>query len=135
MSPEKLSAILEMDGESVFAQVTASIPKFDFGVENGLMELLSALGITHALDPELADFSSMAEDGMYISSARQFARINIDEDGVEAAAYTEISGDTTSALVDEPQPVELIFDRPFLFFIEYQGVILFTGIVQNPTAN
>ncbi|MGI5936536.1 MAG: serpin family protein [Oscillospiraceae bacterium] len=134
MAPEKLTAILGAEGESVFAQVTASIPKFDFGVENGLKELLLALGATHALDPELADFSNMADDGMFISSARQLARISIDEEGVEAAAYTEISMDATSALVDEPQPVELIFDRPFLFFIEYQGVILFTGIVQNPTA-
>jgi serpin B len=76
----------------------------------------------------------MADDGLFISSARQLARISIDEDGVEAAAYTEISMDATSAIVDEPRPVELIFDRPFLFFIEYQGVILFTGVVQNPAA-
>ena len=134
MAPEKLAAVLGMEGENVFAQVTASIPKFDFGVENGLKELLIALGAANALDPELADFSNMADDGLFISSARQLARISIDEDGVEAAAYTEISMDATSAIVDEPRPVELIFDRPFLFFIEYQGVILFTGVVQNPAA-
>jgi len=134
LAPEKLAAVLGMEGENVFAQVTASIPKFDFGVENGLKELLIALGAANALDPELADFSNMADDGLFISSARQLARISIDEDGVEAAAYTEISMDATSAIVDEPRPVELIFDRPFLFFIEYQGVILFTGVVQNPAA-
>jgi len=40
--------------------------------------------------------------------------------------------DGTAAVIEEPRPVELIFDRPFIFFIEYQGIILFTGVVQNP---
>lgn len=132
LSSEKLSGILQLNGESVYARVTASIPKFDFGVETNLMELFAALGITDALDPGLADFSGMADDGLYISSARQLARISIDEDGVEAAAYTELAMDAGAAMIEEPRPVELIFDRPFIFFIEYQGIVLFTGVVQNP---
>jgi len=132
LSSEKLAGILQMNGESVYARVTASIPRFDFGVENGLTELFAALGITDALDFKLADFSGMADDGLYISSARQLARISIDEDGVEAAAYTELAMDGTAAVIEEPRPVELIFDRPFIFFIDYQGIILFTGVVQNP---
>ena len=61
----------------------------------------------------------------------QAARVKIDEDGVEAAAYTEIVAND-SAMMEIPPTVEMELDRPFLFVIfYYNNVPLFVGTVNT----
>ena len=55
----------------------------------------------------------------------------MDEEGVEAAAVTILTGECTAL---PPQPTEVCvmdLDRPFLFLIRTQDVPLFIGIVNQ----
>ena len=61
----------------------------------------------------------------------QAARVKVDEQGVEAAAYPEI-GIARNALPPENLPVvEMNLNRPFLFVIWQGDVPLFIGTVQT----
>jgi serpin B len=58
----------------------------------------------------------------------------MDENGVEAAAYTIIEMETGSAAPPEEQ-IEMNLNRPFLFTItSREGAVLFIGVCGNPTA-
>ncbi len=113
------------------ARVNWSVPRFDVKSSVDLKDILKALGVTDAFDENVADFTPLTDSGAVVSSVMQAARVKIDEDGVEAAAYTEIVADTTAA--EEPPPVvEMNLNRPFLFVIlNDANVPLFVGTVQT----
>jgi len=116
------------------AQVTLTLPKFEFRTQAGLKDALIELGMPIAFDPDAADFSGMSPGGqdMYIQDVLQEAFIAVDEEGTEAAAATAVVTGGTSA----PQPVTLVVDRPFLFFLRDNdtGATLFMGRVVDPTS-
>ena len=63
-------------------------------------------------------------------------RIAIDEAGVQAAAATLlIIADGAPLLEPDPEEINLIFDRPFLFFVSYNDLPLFVGVVADPNAS
>ena len=73
----------------------------------------------------------LSPSGAVVSSVMQAARVRIDEEGMEAAAYTEIIVEPTAA---EPPPCseeEMNLNRPFLFAIWKDGAPLFIGAVQT----
>jgi serpin B len=109
-----------------------ALPKFSFTRDFGLTGQLSALGMSEAFDPLLADFSGMTgKPELYISDVIHKAFIAVDEKGAEAAAATAVIMELASAPMFE---VTLIVDRPFLFLIRdtVSGQILFMGRVVNP---
>ena len=112
-------------------QVNWSVPKFDLHDSMQLNEALQALGVTDAFDGSKADFSPLTDDGAVVRSVNQAVRVKIDEEGVEAAAYTEIdapsNADDGMALPEE----EMNLNRPFLFAIWKDGAPLFVGAVQT----
>ena len=57
------------------------------------------------------------------------ARIEVNERGTEAAAATVVAASDAAAPMEEPEGVELDFDRPFLYGIvdRQNGVPLFLG--------
>ena len=66
-----------------------SLPKFDVGSDLDLKSTLAGLGITSVLDPEAADFSPLTgTDPVWLDQAKQIARVQVDEQGIEAAAVT-----------------------------------------------
>ena len=55
----------------------------------------------------------------------------IDENGVEASAFTEIGMAGSALPVDR---AEMILDRPFIFTItDRNGVVMFMGVINDPT--
>ena len=112
-------------------RVNWSVPKFDLRNSLELNEALQALGITDAFDGSRADFSPLTDDGAVVRSVMQAVRVKIDEEGLEAAAYTEIdepsNADDGMALPEE----EMNLNRPFLFAIWKDGAPLFVGAVQT----
>ncbi len=62
----------------------------------------------------------------------QVAKIKVDHTGTEAAAVTEVYMEAMAAL-EETEPVEIICDRPFYFYIKdnLNHDIAFIGIVDN----
>ncbi len=104
------------------------IPKFDFNSKFGLVENVERLGVKDIFKP-YADFSRFSNQTMFVGAILQEATIALDEKGCTAAAYTQIrmtKGEGKS------EGVEFYLDRPFGFIIEYEGVPLFVGVVNNP---
>jgi serpin B len=107
--------------------VNLYVPRFKTECEINLNKPLTDLGMGIAFDPYLADFGGMSDIPLYISEVKQKTFIEVNEEGTEAAAVTNISMEYTSA--GPPQPVTFRADRPFMFLIQEQssGVILFIG--------
>lgn len=111
-----------------------NIPKFKFDYSLNFRDDLKKLGINTAFDKEKADFSNMASDPLFVGEAIHRANIDFAEEGVKAAAITVFAMMDASAIVDEPQPVVINFDHPFLFLIRdnSSGAVWFTGAVYQP---
>ena len=117
--------------DALEVRVNWSVPKFDIHASLELNDALRALGVTDAFDKAAADFTPLTDTGAVVSSVMQAARVRIDEEGMEAAAYTEIIVEPTAA---EPPPCseeEMNLNRPFLFAIWKDGAPLFVGTVQT----
>ena len=115
--------------------VHLSLPKFDTTSKTDLLPILEELGMTDILSDKTADFTPLtAATEPFLSQASHAARVKIDEQGVVAAAYTEIMTSDTAALED-PEEVDFTLDRPFVFVIAgADGLPLFTGVINDPTA-
>ena len=110
--------------------VCLSVPKFDVDSDRELIPTLSKLGITGVFDNN-ADFTPLSDQpGIFVSKVEHAARVKIDEEGCEAAAYTVMMMETTAM---EPQDkVDFVLDRPFIFVInDTNGMPLFIGIVNT----
>jgi serpin B len=89
--------------------------------------------VTHASDPNRADFSGMnGTRDLYISKAIHQTFLDLDENGTEAAAATAITMRVGAAM----QSPQIVFraDHPFLFMIrdDATGAILFMGRLADP---
>ena len=121
--------------DSKFLTVNLSMPKFDVSSDLDLIGGLKELGVTDIFDGAASNFDPLGastDEALYVSTARHAARVKVDEEGCEAAAYTVImiDGATAIAFGDE---VDFILDRPFLFAITGDsGLPLFTGVVNQP---
>ena len=123
-----LSELLPVNAEEV--RVNWSVPKFDIRASLELNDALQALGVTDAFDAVKADFSPLTEQAAYVESVNQAARVRIDEEGVESAAYTEVKEGGAAPPRELPEE-EMDLDRPFLFAIWKDGAPLFIGAVQT----
>ena len=112
-------------------QVNWSVPKFDLHDSLELNDALQALGVTDAFDVSKADFAPLTEQPAYVESVNQAARVKIDEEGIEAAAYTEVDTNAAAAPPQELAEEEMNLNRPFLFVIWKDGAPLFVGAVQT----
>ena len=112
-------------------RVNWSVPKFALHDSLKLNDALQALGVTDAFDENKADFAPLTEQPAYVKSVNQAARVKIDEEGVEAAAYTEVDTNAGDAPPQEMPEEEMNLNRPFLFVIWKDGAPLFVGAVQT----
>jgi serpin B len=111
-----------------------AVPRLSLEYESErLKEHLKALGIAKAFSPDEADFTGIADVGgrVYVEAILHKADLDLDEEGVEAAAATGAVVGVTSA------PVETFAvraDRPFLVVLaeEASGAPLFTALVRDP---
>ncbi len=112
--------------------VNLSLPKFDLAFELSLSGALRALGLTDVFDPSASDFSPLSDDPLYVSQVQHAARVKIDEEGVEAVAYTDIPLPGDAWMVIEPKELDFVCDRPFLFAVTLGDTVLFLGAVNDP---
>jgi len=124
------------------AAITATdlaLPRFKASFAANLAMQFRNAGMTRAFDLKLADFSGMtgrppAQLPFAIGSVMHRARVEVMEDGTEAAAATAVSM-VGAALVRSPEPPEPFHvDHPFLFAIvdDASGAVLFQGRVVDP---
>lgn len=115
------------------AEVELYLPRFKLEWERMLIPDLQSLGMRAAFVDGGADFSRMSALGrqLFISLVKQKTYVDVNEEGTEAAAVTNVGVSLTSA------PVRGVFrvDRPFVFVLRERltGTILFMGkIVRMP---
>ena len=122
-------------GENKKADVDLMVPKFGFQDRTNLEEILQSLGVQTCFTG-MADFSGMTDTPVYISRVLQESRIDVDENGVAAAAYTLVAMAKGAAIPAEREKVDFHLDRPFLYAIESRdGTVLFLGAVTEPVQN
>ena len=126
---DTFTQILESRTDTEF--LTLALPKFEAEWSGQLQDILSALGLDLAFDDTgLADFSLLGDNpnGYYLSQVIHAAKIEVNEQGTEAAAATVVEADSGSAAPPETG-LTLIFDQPFLYGIVdlETGVSLFLG--------
>jgi serpin B len=95
------------------------------------------MGMPDAFDREVADFSGITTDErLFINTVIHLAKIDVNEEGTEAAAATVVGMSATVAMVAVPQPIEFRADHPFIFVLRQNstGAILFIGRMSDPTA-
>lgn len=120
--------------EHEYLTVNLSIPKFDVSSDMHLEENLPEIGITDVFNSEVSDFSPMIDNSISasVSQIKHMARVQIDEKGCEAAAFTLIMVDRAAEMLPQEE-VDFILDRPFLFAITgSSGDPLFVGVVNHP---
>lgn len=126
---DTFTQILESRRDTEFR--TLALPKFEAEWSGRLQDVLSAVGLDLAFDDTgLADFSLLGDNpyGYFLSQVIHAAKIEINEEGTEAAAATVVEATGGSAAPQE-EGLTLIFDRPFLYGIVdlETGVPLFLG--------
>lgn len=114
-------------------QVQLALPKFRLKVGYQLRTPLTDMGMGIAFIGGQANFTRMANEDLFLTHVKQDVFIDVNEEGTEAAAVTQVGVGVVSA----PQIFEMHLDRPFLFFIRERlsGTILFSGIINLPVTS
>ena len=115
-----------------YTQVALSVPKFDVTADSDVIPTLKEMGVEKVFEHGAADFSPLTDDGsdIAVDKVQHSARVKIDEEGCEAAAFTAVMAYATGAFVDEP--IDFTLDRPFIFVINGAGnTPLFVGVVNQ----
>ena len=117
---------------NTYLRIHLTVPRFDVSAQLGLNDTLRGLGITNVFDPALADFTPVSESQqLALSRVLHGARVKVDEQGCEGAAYTAMLFAGSARPPEEE--VWFTLDRPFLFCVTgAQELPLFVGIVNQP---
>ena len=110
-------------------EVDLKLPRFETDTDIPLNTIMAELGMPLAFNPNKADFSQLCVDNfgknIFIGLMKQVAKIEVNEQGTEAAAVTVIGMEATSM----HETATFHANRPFLYVISEHstGVILFMG--------
>lgn len=107
--------------------VDLKLPRFSTTTNVSLNAPLSALG-AKTMFTSSADFSGMADAGVFVSAMLQKAKIEVSEEGTKAAAVTA-GVIALTALHEQPRHVKFHAKRPFVYTINEKNsnAILFIG--------
>ncbi len=113
---------------------TLELPRFKLKYEIKLNDILKALGMGIAFDPDQADFTGMYKGTykLYIDKVKHKTFVEVNEEGTEAAAVTSVEIAFTSI---GPSGFTMRVDRPFIFVIRenQSNTMLFIGKIVEPT--
>ena len=126
--------------EGYATRIRGFIPFFKFEYELQLMEDLKKLGISDVFDNNKANLSGMlkSSNGEVISDAAHKATIEFSNDGIKAAAVTQLGGFGSTRgpyfehLFKVPvKDIDISFNKPYMYIIRDKatGEVWFTGTV------
>lgn len=125
-------ALLTADWPRRLGQI--ELPRFRVEDSSELNDSLKALGMGEAFDPKRASFAGIAPEppNLYIGRVLHKTFLDVNEDGVEAAAATSVEMLAGAAPAEDP--FRMTVDRPFVAAIvdAETGAVLFVGAVANP---
>lgn len=111
------------------------LPKFKLEYSTSLNDVLKTLGMAEAFEAGKANFKGMAaEPPLFISNVGHKTFVEVNEEGTEAAAVTDVGVAATAAPVAPKETFELIANRPFIYAIvdKQTGAFLFLGVMGDP---
>ncbi len=114
--------------------VEVNLPKFKLEVNYDLNEALTRQGMKAAFEADIADFTGIGEEGLFISNVLHKAFIEVNEKGTKAAVATSVMMAPSAAPArDIPFVPQFVADHPFLFLIRHHqtGLILLVGKVES----
>jgi serine protease inhibitor len=113
---------------------TIVLPRFKLEFKADLVPSLKGMGIQKAFS-SAANFSGIANAELYISGVDHASFVEVNEEGTEAAAATQVAVALTSAM-PTARPFQMIVDRPFFFAIEDSAThsLLFMGLINDPVS-
>lgn len=119
-----------LDKHKDYQKIDLFLPKFEFGTNLDVAEILKTLGLKEMFESNTTGFQGIVKDpstACAVDSIIHKSQIIVDEKGTEAAAVTIIQMVTTC--IDPDSPMELKFDRPFSFHIrdKKKNLFLFSG--------
>lgn len=139
---KKLSAsdlvIVRLKFHMRLRKVRVWLPRFSLDEKLDLVNMLAAMGMSDLFQQGAADLSGIDEwKNLYVSKVVHRAKVEVNEEGTEAAAATAVVATTRSG---RHQPPSIVFhaDHPFIFFIQEKSTksILFLGrLVKPPPAS
>ena len=130
LEKEGLIRLIE-GGESKSGDIIWYFPKFSFDCEFSVKELLTGLGVGELFDENSGTAKNITDfEPVTLGDIRQGTHIAVDERGVTASAFTELMYYGAAMPVDT---ADMRMDRQFLYTLEYGGVIIFAGIVDDPS--
>ena len=105
--------------------VDLKLPRFKTEASTDLKPVMSALGMPTAFILDLAEFPDFCNMPTFIGLMKQVAKINVNEEGTEAAAVTVIGAETSGM----PGTADFHATRPFIYIISERstGIIFFIG--------
>ena len=117
-------------------RVNLTVPRLDASRDTDLIPALNSMGVVSCFSPLNVDFTRLTGEGLYVTKADHSARIVTDEEGIMAAAYTQIDLTPNSAEPPEaPRVIDFVLDRPFVMFVTgVSGQPLFIGIINDPVS-
>lgn len=112
------------------SDTVVTLPPFRVRSRTNLKDIMRSLGAS-SMFSEQADFSNLSDQPLYVSSAIQDAKIEVTEEGTEAAAATAVS----IGLRSSQRTRQFFADRPFLFILYdfTEDIPLFVGKISDPT--
>lgn len=118
------------------ADINFYVPKFTIKSEIVLNDYFKALGCSDMFDHEKCDLTSIIKSNKntFVSLVKQQNYIDVNEEGIEAAAYTQAECGVTSMPPQNLQKIDFKLNRPFIYFLmSNDNTVLFVGICNNPT--
>merc|ERR1712184_73939 len=107
-----------------------SLPKFKLGYKTELKSTLKQGGLENIF--EGADFSGISDERLEVNDVVHETRIEVNEEGSEAAGVTGILLDLRGGISETP---EMTINRPFIFVIQdhENNIPLFIGKIASPS--
>lgn len=129
--------VLDAVSQLSMQRVALALPKFRFEstYEENLKSSLIALGLERVFQGGLC-FGGEAGCNGKVSEILHKTVIDVNEQGVEAAAVTALFARLSSPLGEPEVPILFLANHPFQFFIyeSEEGLVLFEGRVEDPGA-
>jgi serine protease inhibitor len=126
--------LAEATGERVAADVVdVFLPRFAIECSHDLVEPLRSMGVRRVFT-DGAELGRLSPEPLALDQARQVARVEVDEEGVKAAAVTALAMRAGAMVAPDPVVMELRFDRPFAFALldPELDLPLFAGWLADP---
>lgn len=104
------------DSMSSGTLVNLHLPRFAVECQLGLKDTLSAMGMPTAFGPG-SSFDRLCDDDIVVEDVKHRVKIEVNEVGTKAAAATAVLFATRGQRPPEPQCIDVVVNRPFVFMV------------------